>query len=187
MQKFSTGVWARFRATAWSTFWATLWAASCVLGLGCAVEEGEPTYSVTGTVKLKGQPVEGVAVSFVPDTPDGAGPGGGGQSAVGVTDAAGNYSLTTRKQNDGALVGRYKVGFAKYEAPPPAAENPTPAADKASYDVSDEYPAGYNPDAVPEAPPSKNLLPEKYADPTQSGFTAEVKAQANTFDFDLPE
>jgi hypothetical protein len=106
---------------------------------------------------------------------------------VGVTDAAGKYSLTTRKQNDGALAGRYKVGFAKYEAPPPAAENATPAADKASYDVSDEYPAGYNPDAVPEAPPSKNLLPEKYADPNQSGFNAEVKAEPNTFDFDLPE
>ena len=150
------------------------------LCLGCGVEEGEPTYSVSGVVKRKGAPVEGVAVSFVPA-------GDGGQSAVGVTDAAGNYSLTTRKQNDGALVGRYKVGFAKYEAPPPAAENATPAADKPSYDVSDEYPAGYNPDAVPEAPPSKNLLPEKYADANQSGFTAEVKAQANTFDFDLPE
>jgi hypothetical protein len=156
--------------------WACLLAASCAIHFGCAPEEGEPTYSVSGIVKLKGAPVEGVAVSFVPD--------GSGQSAVGVTDASGKYLLTTRKQNDGAIVGRYKVGFAKYEAPPAEAVTTQTNPD---YDVSDEYPPGYNPDAVAEAPPAKNLLSAKYADPSQSGFTVEVKAESNTFDFDLPE
>lgn len=154
----------------------------CALGalvfLGCGADEGTPTHAVTGIVKQKGTPVEGVAVSFVPD--------GSGESAVGVTDASGKYALTTRKQGDGAVAGRYKVGFAKYEGPPPGAATESTKM-HADYDISNEYPPGYNPDAVPEAPPSKNLLPDKYADPSQSGFTAEVKAQANTIDFDLPE
>jgi hypothetical protein len=147
-----------------------------MLCLGCGGPTGEPTYPVTGTVKVNGAPAEGVAVSFVPD-------GDGGQCAVGVTDAAGKYSLTTRKKDDGAVVGRYKVGFAKYQGPPPTAAEP--AKMHADYDVSNEYPPGYNPDAVPETPPAKNLLPAKLADPLQSGFAAEVKPESNTLDFDL--
>ena len=155
--------------------WGSLLALGAVISLGCGAGEGEPTYSVTGTVTLNGAPVEGVAVSFVPD--------GSGQSAVGVTDASGKYALTTRKKDDGATVGRYKVSFAKYEGQPPAAAGSTKV--HADYDVSNEYPPGYNPDAVPEAAPAKNLLPPKYSDPNSSGFTAEVGKSGNTYDFDL--
>lgn len=77
--------------------WLALGAMVC---LGCGGAEGEPTYSVTGVVTLNGAPLEGVAVSFVPD--------GSGQSAVGVTDASGKYSLTTRMKDDGAVIGRYR-------------------------------------------------------------------------------
>src|SRR5262245_44430313 len=150
-------------------------ALSAVIYLGCGTVEGEPTYSVTGVVTLNGAPAEGVAVSFVPE--------GNGESAVGVTDAAGKYALTTRIKDDGAVVGRYKVSFAKYQSQQP----PSTGGGKAhpDYDISDAYPPGYNPDAVPDAPPSKNLLPAKLADPNQSGFTAEVVKGGNTHNFDL--
>jgi hypothetical protein len=134
------------------------------LGAGCgAQDEGPKTYPVSGTVTLKGQPAEGVTVSFIPDS--------GGQSAVGVTDASGKYQLTTRKKDDGAVPGRYKVTLAKYEG------KNTPVTDAsemhADYDISNEYPPDFDPYAA-EAPPSKNLFPTKYANPSTSGLTAEV-------------
>jgi len=147
-----------------------------VISLGCGAAEGELTYPVTGTVTLNGAPVEGVAVSFVPD--------GSGQSAVGVTDASGKYALTTRKKDDGAVVGRYKVSFAKYEGQPPTTSGSTNVP---ADDLTNRYPPGYNPDAVPEAPPAENLLPPKFSDPNSSGFSAEVGKSGNTHDFDLKD
>jgi hypothetical protein len=143
--------------------------------LGCAQDAGVPTFPVSGTVTLNGAPAAGIAVSFVPD--------GSGESAVGVTDATGKYTLTTRKSGDGAVPGRYKVTMAKYEGK----ETPTtdPSQAHANYDISNEYPPGYNPDAVPEAPPSQNLLPAQYSDPATSGFSAEVVKGENTYNFDL--
>ena len=80
-------------------------AASCLLLTACGPAP-LPTHPVSGTVTKKGQPVAGAAVTFVPDSAD-------GRSAVGVTDANGAFKLTTQEQDDGAMLGSYKVTVAK--------------------------------------------------------------------------
>lgn|SRR5262245_1226567 len=145
-----------------------------VLCLGCAGGNDGGTFPVTGKVTLNGTAAEGVAVSFIPD--------GGGPSAVGVTDASGQYALTTSVNGDGAKPGSYKVTLAKYEGD----KAPTSESEvHADYDIADEYPAGYDESAAGFDAPAKNLLPDKYADPNASGFTAEVVEGPNTHNFDL--
>jgi hypothetical protein len=123
---------------------------------------------------MKGKPVAGVAVSFVPE--------GSGESAVGVTDSAGEYKLTTRVKDDGAVKGRYSVTLAKYDAQKQGVSDPGEM--HADYDVSDQYPPGYD-ESKASSPISKNLLPMRYSDPTTSGYSAEVTEKENIFDFDL--
>ena len=151
------------------------------LGLGIVVfcgcdpaDTGPPTYAVTGTVTMKGKPAEGVAVSFVPE--------GSGESAVGVTDSTGKYTLTTRVKDDGAVAGKYKVTMAKYDGQKQGVSEPSEM--HADYDVSDQYPPGYD-ESKAQSPISKNLLPMRYSDPTTSGFAAEVAEKDNTFDFEI--
>ncbi|MDB5313076.1 MAG: carboxypeptidase regulatory-like protein [Gemmataceae bacterium] len=66
---------------------------------GCGKEN---PVKVSGTVTLKGQPVEGASVQFVPVA-------GGGRPAAGTTQTDGGFSLTTFQDKDGALPGEYKV------------------------------------------------------------------------------
>ena len=142
---------------------------------GCEpADTGPPTYAVTGTITMKGSPVEGVAVSFVPEAT--------GESAVGVTDSAGKYNLTTRMKDDGAVAGKYKVTLAKYDGQKQGVSDASEM--HADYDVSDQYPPGYD-ESKAQSPISKNLLPMRYSDPTSFGFTAEVAEKENTFDFDI--
>ena len=153
---------------------ATVATALCFVGCSSEI----PTYPVSGTVTQNGAPVEGAAVTFVPDA--------GGDSAVGITDANGVYSLKT-KTRDGALAGSYKVAVAKYEGDyEPSEGNAEPAADP--YDITNEYPDDYDEAKETEKAAlgsSSNLLPERYADAAKSELTATVAEEDNTFDFDL--
>jgi hypothetical protein len=153
-----------------SLFWLLLGAIALV---GCGESDSLPTVSVNGTVTLGGKPLEGAVVAFTPT-------GAEGQSASGTTDASGRYSLTTRT-SDGAIPGDYKVTITKYDAPPPTTGGPAETTPEGG------MPASYT-GADPDTPPSKNLLPEKYANGDTSGFTAKVTAGApNTHDFALEE
>lgn len=140
-----------------------------LVGLGCARSSNADrpaTYAVTGTVTHNGQPVEGATVGFQPS--------GTSASAVGKTDADGNYTLTTFAADDGAIAGEYRVRIFKFE---------NAASASAAEGSSDYVPPveGENP-AAP-----KNLLPTIYADPATSGLTATVTEDPskNTFDFAL--
>ncbi|MEX2174225.1 MAG: carboxypeptidase-like regulatory domain-containing protein [Pirellulaceae bacterium] len=145
------------------------------LVLGCGEGTGVSTVAVTGTVTHKGAPLAGAVVSFVPV---------GGvteekRSAVGVTDAAGKYSLTTQAKDDGAVPGEYQVSITRYEGPPPVAGGGEEAG------PDGEMPASYGGEA-PETPPAQNLLPAKYASPDTSGLTATVAGgEPAPHDFDL--
>jgi hypothetical protein len=123
-------------------------------GCGGAPAPDRPkTVPVQGTITLKGQPLADASVTFM--LPDNSG------SAVGRTDAAGHYSLTTFEQGDGAIPGEYGVQVVKYEEPP--------------QEVKDG-----------ETPPLKSLIPDKYTAVASSGLKATVADGAdNTFDFDL--
>ena len=85
------------------------WAAA-VLGLvllliaGCS--RGTPlTMPVKGTVTFQGSPLAEADVAFTP---------AGGRPATGRTDAAGGFTLTTFKANDGAMVGQHIVTVCKH-------------------------------------------------------------------------
>tara|TARA_R110002111_G_scaffold255157_1_gene321295 strand:- start:92352 stop:92807 length:456 start_codon:yes stop_codon:yes gene_type:complete len=132
----------------------------CSSGTDPEIAKRPKVYPVTGSVTLAGQPVEKAVVIFV---------GGDGVTARGVTDASGEFALTTFDQNDGAVAGAQQVGILKEEA-------------------------GYDPNQlkIGEAPPAvkadRNALPKKYADPKSSGLKADVKdGQENHFTFDLTD
>jgi hypothetical protein len=149
--------------------------------LGCSGEKLEPVYPVTGTITSKGKPVEGAIVAYTPTTP------GVGISASGVTDSSGVYKLTTRSNGDGAAAGTYGVTVAKYDKKLEPQKPKDDAKDQLAdpYDITNEYPTGYNEMQASEiaASLSKNLLPAKYANPATSKLNAEVKSGTNSFDF----
>jgi hypothetical protein len=139
-------------------------------------DEGPVTYPVSGTITRKGSAVAEAVVSFIPDA--------GGPSAVGVTDASGRYQLTTRVKDDGAAAGKYKVTVAKYEGQQPPVTGPVKM--HADYDISNEYPAGYDESKASQAS-SKNVLPAKYANADLSGLKADVVEGENKLDFDIKD
>lgn len=75
---------------------------------GCGPEgvKGRPPMAkVKGTVKYKGKPVANAAIMFTME--------GAPRSAIGTTDADGNFKLTTFDTYDGAFVGTHKVTVTK--------------------------------------------------------------------------
>lgn len=80
--------------------------AAMLLAAGCG-GEGK-TIKVAGVVTLDGKPLSGATVTFIPV--------GEGRAASGMTDADGNFRLTTFRTEDGALAGEYKVTVAVTEA-----------------------------------------------------------------------
>ncbi len=115
---------------------------------------------VTGKVTLQGEPVEGAAVMFVPQA--------GGRTATGVTNAAGEYRLTTFDPEDGALVGRCNVAISKQVISGATADD-----------------QGLSGPPGPGGVVKRSLLPEQLASPKDSGLTAEVKPGPNRCDFEL--
>ena len=163
----------------------TFAAATCVAAtLGCGGGSDNPaTYPVTGTVTQGGTAVEGATVTFIPPVTS-AGTGEVElQSAVGVTDASGKYSLTTFESNDGAMPGAYKVRVFKFDKPEDFEAEP---ASSASGEMA-EMPATYEPpDADGRAASKpKNQLPEKYNRVSQTPLEYTVTEGENTYDIEL--
>ena len=168
------------RATSTFSFAAAV-AVGCVALSGCGGDAGLNTAPVTGTVTLDGEPLEGAAVSFSPE--------GDGHAAAGVTDASGEFVLTTETKGDGAVPGTYQVMVTKYEEED--SETPAAAADEtdvdAAYAAAEE--AGVDISGAGNAratSESNSLVPEKYTNPQTSGLTAEVsEAGVNDYTFEL--
>lgn len=74
-------------------------AASLGFLCGCG---GERPVKVSGKITIKGEPVEGIKVQFVPVS-------GSGRPASGSTGKDGQFQLTAVENNDGAFPGEYKV------------------------------------------------------------------------------
>ncbi|HVA51310.1 MAG TPA: carboxypeptidase regulatory-like domain-containing protein [Pirellulales bacterium] len=121
--------------------------------LGCGGKSAG-TYPVKGVVTFKGQPLADAVVSFYPAQ---------GRPAAGMTNAQGEFWLSTFQSKDGALPGSYNVGITE----------PTDIPPEGDY-------------SIPEPKPPR--FPAKYTDPKQSELTAEVKpGSENNFTFDLKE
>lgn len=141
----------------------------CVLLVlrGCGHSNPYGTVVVTGKVTVDGSPMDGITVSFSPSASDGT-------SAYGLTDANGNYKLTTGGApfGTGAIPGTYNVAFSKT----------TTGTGKslAEYESS-----GLSTRMV--MPQTIHLIPEKFTKPNTAGFDpVEVKKSGkNNFDFNL--
>ena len=142
-----------------------------------------PTVSATGTVLYKGKPLEGASVMF--------GRGGRdmtkGEIAIGTTDAAGRFALTTyvgpEEEVKGAVVGKYDVTVSKYIIPPGMTETQYKAlvaeVDRISATGGMMPPGQQLPDLV-------EMLPAKYSVIGKSELSADVAAKGtNDFQFDL--
>jgi hypothetical protein len=70
---------------------------------------------VRGRVTLDGQPLSKATVQFIPAS-------GQGSVASGLSDADGNFRLSTFKTDDGALPGDYKVTVTVQEIPKEVAQ-----------------------------------------------------------------
>lgn len=144
---------------------------------GCGSDSGFPkTYPVTGSVKLKGKPVEGAMVTFQLEDSK--------ENAIGTTDSSGEFSLSMFQPNDGAVPGQYRVAISKMP-PVEVAKTTLPPGQIASGDLPDNYAPPV--EAVRKSSGStKSDIPAKYSNDQSSGLRATVtEAGPNNFDFDL--
>ncbi len=150
--------------------WAVLWVASLA---GCGgVADRPKLHRVTGVVTLDGNPVEGANVNFsTAKSP---------RVASGVTDADGNYLLTTFNTDDGALEGEHAVTITKTDA---TTSESGELMDPGAYMKAMQGSKGGK---LPKSMLAKALLPTKYADGKTSGLKRTVVAgEKNPFDFAL--
>jgi hypothetical protein len=123
--------------------WILLTVFAACPALGCG---GPQPYPVSGqVVYADGQPASDLAGSDVIFTSDTS-------SSSGALDGQGRYTLTTRKEGDGALPGSYKVVI----VPPP----PIGADD-------------------PKMKLPRRSIPSKYTKPTTTDLSATVEAKTN--------
>lgn len=134
------------------------------------------TVPVSGSVKYKGQPVDHALVSFATEKSP--------RTAVGMTDAKGEFKLTTINTNDGAIVGDHVITIVK--APPPGAMQSKMESPQ-DYTKFMQQQGGKN--TKPPGPGAgDNSIPGKYGNPTSSGLKRTVVAgESNVFNFDLTD
>lgn len=144
--------------------------------LGCSDGgSGRPTLvPVTGVIKYKGQPVDGAVVTFMSDSSP--------RTASGVTNAGGEFELSTYSSGDGAPVGKHSVAIAKTGS---AAE--AKPMDARGYAEAMRSGAGGT-TGLPTGGKLEHQLPAKFANPKESGLSREViEGDVNHFEFDLTD
>lgn len=140
-------------------------AAVCILAVATAIGCSKggysgPTGTVTGKVTVGGQPAPaGALVSFMSDK---------GHAASGQVGPGGAYTVLYGGKSD-IPAETYKVAVS-------AASQP--AMSEADYEKM--MATGGTPPPAPKSP-----IPEKFANPSTSGLSYEVKAGANTIDIEL--
>jgi hypothetical protein len=148
------------------------------ISLGCQADKTNPEFrNVTGTVSLGGSPVEGARITFFPLDDSGI-------SATGFTDAQGKYSLTAVNSlvgGTGTKPGQYRVTIKKTEVP---VNKDREDLDAGKITAEEYTKRQYSKPPTSEKP--KNLLPEKYANQTNSPLNVVVENKnENVIDFRL--
>lgn len=143
--------------------------------VGCG-QSGPPRatlYPTTGKVTYLNSPLVGGVVTFAPQKED-------QPVAVGRTNEAGEFTLRSYGDADGAAAGEYKVLIMLPDSQPAAAE-----ADAAhSTDPNWKPPEMHAASAAPKT--GGSLLPAKYGDIQQTPLTATVEPGGqNNFPFEL--
>jgi hypothetical protein len=127
-----------------------------LIAVGCT--SPPPLGEVEGVVRVGGKPLADVLVTFLPDTDQDH----RGERAAGKTDAEGRYRLRREQGQNGTMIGVYRVvieDLAIYSAPRTS-------------------------DGTLLAKPPVRFSPQLAA-PLQTPLRREVKAGAQTIDFDL--
>ena len=128
-----------------------------VLVAGCSRSEfknlKQPTFPVTGEVRLDGKPLAGATLVFKPVD---ASKFKWREQPQATTDAEGSFVVFTYNAGDGAPAGDYRVGIAVLGA------SDDEGADQVRRD------------------PAAARLPGRYGDAATSGLTAKVDAKATT-------
>lgn len=137
-------------------------------GCGDSLNTGE----VTGTVTLDGEPLDNAIVTFSPEA--------GGPSAIGRTDAQGNYELY-RRGDPGAMVGTHKVRVTSVQEAD-AEEVPEEAEASSDSDAYMQQAMGTRPSAYNMAA-SQEKIPAKYNQDTT--LVETVESGDNVINFDL--
>ena len=132
---------------------------------GCG--QNASLFRVIGTVRHKGQPVEGAIVTFRCEEQS--------KIATGTTDMEGRFELTTYSAGKGAVAGKHKVTVTKFSAPAGVStvstmEEMVVAANKPKSASSSDTPA--------------NQLPKRYENVETSLLEFEV-ASSGTNDFKI--
>ena len=134
------------------------WGLIGTLLIGCT-SQAPDLHPVGGWVTFEGQPLAYGTILFQPER---------GPLATGAIGPDGVYMLQSGEFGEGAVAGKHAVSF----LPPPK-----------EFIVSAEELEQYaGPPPVKEQP----FLPSRFLSPETSDLTVEVRADENTFDFDLP-
>jgi hypothetical protein len=132
------------------------------------------TVSAGGTVTYRGAALAGATVTLAPQS--------GQRPAVGLSDEAGRFRLTTLAARDGAMPGAYKVTVTKTD------EAVVPKNVAA---MSVEEMRAYEAEMIkgpPDFQEPVHLLPKRYGSPETTPFTCEVKPTGeNDFVFQLTD
>ena len=125
--------------------------AGAVVGCGSEGAHIEKVVPVSGTLTYQGKPLEFYQVTFMPED--------GRRPAIGITDAAGKFTMGTNDAKDGAPPGMNKIAVV-WVGPP---SKQAPGSETIIDDPS-------------KLPKPKVKIPDKYNDPATSGLTQDVPA-----------
>jgi len=149
--------------------------ASLVL-VGCGGGDGAkrvPVFKVTGNVTLKGEPLPQAIVTFSPKE--------GQPVAFGMSNDAGEFTLTTYDTGDGAAAGNYVVVVSKSAA----SSSTTDVGHSADPAFVASVQSGHN---ASTSPTSGSLIPGAYSDATKTPLKAVVDPDGeNDFTFEIKE
>jgi hypothetical protein len=135
--------------------------AACI-ATGCG-SEGLNLAPAAGKVTYNGQSVAGATIVFIGNGPQ-------VKTAIAVSDTDGNFVLQTGKAK-GAMPGHYRVTIDKTEVEGDSEERVS----------MEDVVAGK------QQPPPRQLVPPRYADPTQTPLACDVKEGENHFTWDLTD
>ncbi|MDR3232554.1 MAG: carboxypeptidase-like regulatory domain-containing protein [Planctomycetaceae bacterium] len=124
---------------------------------GCGQRGLQGLAQVSGTITLNGQPLDGATISLLPVTE-------GLRAAGAVSDASGNFRVTTLHSNDGVQPGEYLISVTKVHL-----EGVLPAAEVRKLKAEGKE---YNPTQI-------QRIPEKYLKAETSDLKIAVKSGRN--------
>lgn len=162
---------------------ASVVAAIAVTGCGGGTDHPD-TVAVTGKIIYNGAPLPKATVTFSPEEE-------GGFPAFAITNAQGEFELTSFDAGDGAVPGNYKVMVSKMTEVKQGDEGSTSedpgaaylAMERQGFNVHSNNPGGDNSYKPPEP---EDVIPTRYKDKSKTPLKAEVKEGAdNDFEYDV--